>query len=44
MKAGNITRAVNSPQQFDINHLFGNVYELTHTDNTQKVKIGRAHV
>lgn len=39
MKAGNIARAVNSPQQFDINHLFGNVYELTHTDNIHKVTV-----
>ncbi len=39
MKAGTIARAANSPQQFDINHLFGNVYELTHTDNAQKVTV-----
>lgn len=39
MKAGTIARAANSPQQFDINHLFGNLYELTHTDSAKKVTV-----
>lgn len=39
MKAGTIARAANSPQQFNINHLFGNVYELTYTENAQKVTV-----
>ena len=39
MKAGNIARAATLPQQFDINHLFGNLYELTHTDNAKKISV-----
>lgn len=39
MKAGNIARAISLPQQFSIYHLFGNMYELTHTDNAKKVTV-----
>lgn len=39
MKVRNIARAATSPQQFSINHLFGNLYELTHTDNVQKITV-----
>ena len=39
MKAGNIAQAATLPQQFDINHLFGNLYELTHTDNAKKISV-----
>lgn len=39
MKAGTIARAASLPQQFNVNRLYGNVYELAHTDNVSEVTL-----